>query len=173
MHQTRTSLLPPCFLPSHGPSCPLLPLPQHGGIEFKGVEATYRPGGRPMLRRLSFHAFPGNKVGIVGRSGTHLTHCHLSSISILPCTWESDQPNATCASEPVTPPAAALSYMLTLLLHVDDRRRGEEHNGAGAVPSAGAHAGRHRDRRGQRARAGAARLAKEAQRHPTGTSLAT
>lgn len=43
--------------------------PQKGSIEFKNVTMSYRPGLEPCLRKLSFKAQPGMKIGIVGRTG--------------------------------------------------------------------------------------------------------
>lgn len=68
-------LLQYCHLPQEAPLFsapgfdPPSDWPQHGGIKLEDVEASYRPGLRPVLRRLTFNAFPGSKVGIVGRTG--------------------------------------------------------------------------------------------------------
>ncbi|CAJ0935675.1 unnamed protein product, partial [Mesorhabditis belari] len=43
--------------------------PDKGDIQFKKVRARYRPGLDLVLRDLSAHISPGEKVGIVGRTG--------------------------------------------------------------------------------------------------------
>jgi ABC-type multidrug transport system fused ATPase/permease subunit len=43
--------------------------PLKGAIEFKDVTMSYRPGLEPCLRKLSFKAQAGMKIGIVGRTG--------------------------------------------------------------------------------------------------------
>ncbi|SCV70351.1 BQ2448_1745 [Microbotryum intermedium] len=44
--------------------------PEQGQIEFKQVEMAYRPELRPVLHGVSFTVRPGEKVGIVGRTGS-------------------------------------------------------------------------------------------------------
>ncbi|SCZ87513.1 BZ3500_MvSof-1268-A1-R1_Chr2-2g04979 [Microbotryum saponariae] len=44
--------------------------PQQGQIEFKQVEMAYRPELPPVLHGVSFIIRPGEKVGIVGRTGS-------------------------------------------------------------------------------------------------------
>jgi ABC-type transport system involved in cytochrome bd biosynthesis fused ATPase/permease subunit len=43
--------------------------PTRGAIEFRDVELAYRPGLPLVLKRVSFEVRPGEKVGIVGRTG--------------------------------------------------------------------------------------------------------
>mmetsp|Transcript_13169 Transcript_13169/g.18230 ORF Transcript_13169/g.18230 Transcript_13169/m.18230 type:complete len:1650 (+) Transcript_13169:155-5104(+) len=43
--------------------------PAHGHIRFENVQMRYRPGLPLVLRGLSFEVKPGEKVGIVGRTG--------------------------------------------------------------------------------------------------------
>ncbi|KAI0701717.1 multidrug resistance-associated ABC transporter [Earliella scabrosa] len=60
-------------LPSEGdattPNDPPPSWPDAGAIEFKDVEMAYRPGLPPVLKGVSFEVKPGEKVGIVGRTG--------------------------------------------------------------------------------------------------------
>ncbi|RDX46560.1 multidrug resistance-associated ABC transporter [Lentinus brumalis] len=60
-------------LPSEGaattPNDPPPSWPESGAIEFKDVEMAYRPGLPPVLKGVSFQVKPGEKVGIVGRTG--------------------------------------------------------------------------------------------------------
>ncbi|RDX54457.1 multidrug resistance-associated ABC transporter [Lentinus brumalis] len=60
-------------LPSEGaattPNDPPPSWPEAGAIEFKDVEMAYRPGLPPVLKGVSFEVKPGEKVGIVGRTG--------------------------------------------------------------------------------------------------------
>ncbi|KAL4457987.1 hypothetical protein ABPG75_012852 [Micractinium tetrahymenae] len=44
--------------------------PQHGMIEYKDVWMRYRPELDPVLRGVSFTVAPGEKIGIVGRTGS-------------------------------------------------------------------------------------------------------
>lgn len=48
---------------------PPLNWPAQGSIEFSGVELKYRPNLPSVLHDLSFKINPGEKVGIVGRTG--------------------------------------------------------------------------------------------------------
>lgn len=41
-----------------------------GGIEFKGVEMTYSQKLSPALRELNLSIKPGEKIAIVGRTGS-------------------------------------------------------------------------------------------------------
>lgn len=43
--------------------------PSHGGVEFVGYTTRYRPDLDPVLKKLTFRVEPGQKVGIVGRTG--------------------------------------------------------------------------------------------------------
>lgn len=43
--------------------------PERGGLEFKNVSLRYREGTETVLDGLSFKVGPGEKVGIVGRTG--------------------------------------------------------------------------------------------------------
>ncbi|KAI0917113.1 hypothetical protein AcV5_007675 [Taiwanofungus camphoratus] len=43
--------------------------PTHGSIEFNDVHLTYRPGLPPVLKGFNMSVAPGEKVGIVGRTG--------------------------------------------------------------------------------------------------------
>jgi ATP-binding cassette subfamily C (CFTR/MRP) protein 1 len=49
------------------------PIPEHwpteGKIEFVDVDVRYRPGLDPVLRNINCTIRPGEKVGIVGRTG--------------------------------------------------------------------------------------------------------
>ncbi|KAI0701736.1 multidrug resistance-associated ABC transporter [Earliella scabrosa] len=60
-------------LPSEGaattPNDPRPSWPEAGAIEFKDVEMAYRPGLPPVLKGVSFEVKPGEKIGIVGRTG--------------------------------------------------------------------------------------------------------
>ncbi|KAI0674258.1 multidrug resistance-associated ABC transporter [Trametes maxima] len=60
-------------LPSEGalttPNDPPASWPDSGEIEFKNVEMAYRPGLPPVLKGVSFYVKPGEKIGIVGRTG--------------------------------------------------------------------------------------------------------
>ncbi|KAI8970550.1 multidrug resistance-associated ABC transporter [Trametes punicea] len=60
-------------LPSEGaattPNDPPESWPEAGEIEFKDVEMAYRPGLPPVLKGVSFHVRPREKIGVVGRTG--------------------------------------------------------------------------------------------------------
>jgi ABC-type multidrug transport system fused ATPase/permease subunit len=43
--------------------------PAKGEIEFKNVVLRYRPDTDIVLNQLTFHAKPGEKIGVVGRTG--------------------------------------------------------------------------------------------------------
>ncbi len=64
------SLLPPePPWQSVGPACPPPDWPQAGRLTFADVTLHYRPTLPPALRGLSFDVTPGEKLGIVGRTG--------------------------------------------------------------------------------------------------------
>jgi ATP-binding cassette subfamily C (CFTR/MRP) protein 1 len=48
---------------------PLSEWPPRGAIEFANVVFSYKEGGAPVLKGLSFHIHNNEKVGIVGRTG--------------------------------------------------------------------------------------------------------
>ena len=43
--------------------------PEHGAVSFKNVKLAYREGLPLVLKDVSFDVKPGEKVGIVGRTG--------------------------------------------------------------------------------------------------------
>ena len=43
--------------------------PENGKISFKDAELRYRPNTELVLKKLSFSASPGEKIGVVGRTG--------------------------------------------------------------------------------------------------------
>ncbi len=44
--------------------------PSQGAVEFRGVSLRYRTGLEPALRNVSFQVKAGQRVGIVGRTGS-------------------------------------------------------------------------------------------------------
>ncbi|XP_022918682.2 ATP-binding cassette sub-family C member 4-like [Onthophagus taurus] len=52
--------------------------PEFGGIEFDKVSLRYDPAGEPVLKKLTFKIKPGEKVGIVGRTGAGKSSLSLS-----------------------------------------------------------------------------------------------
>jgi ABC-type multidrug transport system fused ATPase/permease subunit len=60
-------------LPGEGdavkPNDPPMTWPTGGEIAFKNVEMVYRPGLPLVLKDVSFNVAPGEKVGVVGRTG--------------------------------------------------------------------------------------------------------
>ncbi|KAL1734118.1 P-loop containing nucleoside triphosphate hydrolase protein [Schizophyllum commune] len=59
----------PAEAPPTMPEDPPADWPSQGRIEFKDVEMAYRPGLPLVLKGVSFTIEPGEKVGIVGRTG--------------------------------------------------------------------------------------------------------
>ncbi|KAI5832858.1 P-loop containing nucleoside triphosphate hydrolase protein [Schizophyllum commune Tattone D] len=59
----------PAEAPPTTPEDPPADWPSQGRIEFKDVEMAYRPGLPLVLKGVSFTIEPGEKVGIVGRTG--------------------------------------------------------------------------------------------------------
>ncbi|KAI5452226.1 hypothetical protein NCC49_000792 [Naganishia albida] len=49
--------------------------PSKGEVTFQGVHLKYRPELPPVLKGLSFHISPGEKIGIVGRTGAGKSSC--------------------------------------------------------------------------------------------------
>ena len=43
--------------------------PSEGRVEFKGVYLRYRPNTELVLKNLNFTVEPGQKIGVVGRTG--------------------------------------------------------------------------------------------------------
>ena len=43
--------------------------PEHGKMQFKNVSLRYRPNTEVVLSELSFLVQPGEKIGVVGRTG--------------------------------------------------------------------------------------------------------
>lgn len=64
-------------LPSEGetstPNDPPSSWPDHGSIEFEDVELSYREGLPRVLKGVTFSIKPGEKVGIVGRTGQYIS----------------------------------------------------------------------------------------------------
>ena len=54
------------FIPENDPSSDW---PHSGGIDFERVKMSYRPGLPLVLNSLSMTIYPGEKIGIVGRTG--------------------------------------------------------------------------------------------------------
>ncbi|KAJ7309378.1 ABC protein [Mycena albidolilacea] len=60
--------------------------PARGAIEFKNVSMAYRPGLPNVLHGISLHIKPGEKIGVVGRTGagkSSLTLCLLRIVEYL------------------------------------------------------------------------------------------
>jgi ATP-binding cassette subfamily B protein len=70
MHRIYEVLDTPAVLPFS--DHPVTPPPARGEIEFKNVNFSYSRGS-PVLQNLSLHIKPGERIGIVGRSGSGKT----------------------------------------------------------------------------------------------------
>ncbi|KAJ7780388.1 hypothetical protein B0H14DRAFT_3894057 [Mycena olivaceomarginata] len=68
------------------PEKPTADWPARGAIEFKNVSMAYRPGLPNILHGISLHIKPGEKIGVVGRTGAgkpSLTLCLLRIVEYL------------------------------------------------------------------------------------------
>lgn len=61
---------------AHTSTDPPVNWPQRGAIRFDNVKLAYREGLPLVLNGVSFDVKPGEKVGIVGRTGAGLHHLH-------------------------------------------------------------------------------------------------
>jgi len=59
--------------------------PQEGAISFKDVHLRYRPGTDLVLNGLTFDIEPGQKIGIVGRTGAGKSTLALALSRIIEC----------------------------------------------------------------------------------------
>ena len=60
----------PSEAPAHIPDTkPSEPWPSKGDISINGIVMRYRPELEPVIKELSVHILPGEKVGVVGRTG--------------------------------------------------------------------------------------------------------
>ncbi|KAJ6612168.1 P-loop containing nucleoside triphosphate hydrolase protein [Mycena sp. CBHHK59/15] len=55
---------------ANGDPEPKILWPEKGDVKFVDVSAKYTKDGASILRGISFHALPGTKIGIVGRTGS-------------------------------------------------------------------------------------------------------
>jgi ATP-binding cassette subfamily B protein len=67
LNEALQTLLVPHELNEHPRAAPLAV--QGGRVQFKDVSFTY-PAGRPVLQHFNLHIQPGQRVGLVGRSGS-------------------------------------------------------------------------------------------------------
>ncbi|WP_158839612.1 ABC transporter ATP-binding protein [Saccharothrix deserti] len=63
--ETESSVVPP--------TAPLLELPRHASLEFRGVEFRYPGADEPVLRDISFRAEAGQRTAVIGSTGTGKT----------------------------------------------------------------------------------------------------
>ncbi|CAG2171209.1 unnamed protein product, partial [Oppiella nova] len=61
--------------------------PRSASIEFIDYSASYRPGLEPVLKNLNFRVEPGEKVGIVGRTGAGKSSITLALFRIIEPTF--------------------------------------------------------------------------------------
>lgn len=57
--------------------------PEHGVIEFKDVKMAYREGLPDVLKGVSFRTRPGEKIGIIGRTGAGKSSLLQALLSVL------------------------------------------------------------------------------------------
>ena len=60
--------------------------PPHGGVDFEGVSAAYRPGLPLVLEEVSFSIPPGSTAGVVGRTGSGKSSLLLTLFRLIPVT---------------------------------------------------------------------------------------
>lgn len=80
-----------CELPSEAPEHiegSLIPKdwPSHGSIEFQNYSTSYKAEYEPVLKNISFNVKPGQKVGIVGRTGAGKSTLSMSLFRLLEAT---------------------------------------------------------------------------------------
>jgi len=63
--------------------------PENGSIQFKDVCLKYRPNLDRVLHELSFSVKPGEKVGVVGRTGAGKSTMSLALSRIIELEWGS------------------------------------------------------------------------------------
>jgi ATP-binding cassette, subfamily C (CFTR/MRP), member 1 len=66
----------------HTPKDPPPSWPQEGTIHFKDVKLAYRKGLPLVLKGVSFDIKPGEKVGIVGRTGAGASWSLIATLSM-------------------------------------------------------------------------------------------